>query len=147
MIRLCAGSGVALALVPEMKKVPWHGATKWLSASKAMILLNLRGNMEDLFCFSFFHEAGHVLYDGKKDLYINDGGIDDPREQKANEFAAQLLIPRDRDTEIASFRSKADVIRLANELKIFPGIVAGRFQHLTGKWNYFKEFQRRLKWV
>ncbi len=147
MIQLCADSGVALALVPEMKKVPWHGATKWLSASKAMILLNLRGKMEDLFWFSFFHEAGHILNDGKKDLYINDGGTDDPREQKANEFAAQFLIPRDRDPEIASFRAKADIIRLAEELKISPGIVAGRYQHLTRKWNFFKEFQRKFKWV
>ena len=30
-----------------------------------MILLNLRGKMEDRFWFSFFHEAGHVLYDSK----------------------------------------------------------------------------------
>ena len=147
MTQLCADSGVALALVPEMKKVPWHGATKWLSASKAMILLNLRGKKEDLFWFSFFHEAGHVLYDSKKDLYINDGGVDDPREQKANEFAAQFLILRDRDTEIASFRTKAEVVRLANELKISPGIVAGRYQHLTEKWHFFKEFQRSFKWV
>ncbi len=146
MTRLCADSGVALALVPEMKKVPWHGATKWLSASKAMILLNLRGKMEDLFWFSFFHEAGHVLHDTKKDLYINDGG-NDPREQKADEFAAQFLIPRDRDPEIAAFRKKEDVICLADELNISPGIVAGRFQHLTGKWNYFKVFQRRFEWV
>ncbi|MBW1851894.1 MAG: helix-turn-helix domain-containing protein [Deltaproteobacteria bacterium] len=147
MTKLCADSGVALGLVPEMKKVPWHGATKWLSASKAMILLNLRGKMEDLFWFSFFHEASHVLHDSKKDLYINDGGIDDPREQNANEFAAQFLIPRDRDPEVASFRTKADVIRLADKLEISPGIVAGRFQHLTGKWNYFKKFQRRFEWV
>jgi len=111
-IRLCADSGIALALVPEMKKVPWHGATKWLSASKAMILLNLRGKMEDQFWFSFFHEAGHVLYDSKKDLYINDGSIDDPREQKANEFAAEFLIPRERDPEIASLYAKADPLMI-----------------------------------
>jgi addiction module HigA family antidote len=145
-IQLCADSGVALALVPEMKKVPWHGATKWLSASKAMILLNLRGKMEDQFWFSFFHEAGHVLYDNKKDLYINDGTIDDPREYKANEFAAETLIHRDRDPEIAALRAKEDVIRLANELKIAPGIVAGRFQHLTQKWNYFNGLKRRFQW-
>jgi len=146
-IQLCADSGVALALVPEMKKVPWHGATKWLSASKAMILLNLRGKMEDQFWFSFFHEAGHVLYDSKKDLYINDGSIDDPREWKANEFAAQILIPRERDPEIASLRAKADVIRLADELKISPGVVAGRFQHLTEKWNYFNGLKRKFQWT
>jgi len=146
-IKLCADSGVALALVPEMKKVPWHGATKWLSASKAMMLLNLRGKMEDQFWFSFFHEAGHVLYDSKKDLYINDGSIDDPREHKANEFAAETLIPRDRDPQIASLRAKADVIRIANELKISPGIVAGRFQRLTKKWNYFNGLKRKFRWT
>jgi len=47
-----------------MKKVPWHGVTKWLLPSKAMILLNLRGKMEDQFWFSFFHKAGHVLHCG-----------------------------------------------------------------------------------
>jgi HTH-type transcriptional regulator/antitoxin HigA len=146
-IQLCAGSGVALALVREMKKVPWHGATKWLAASKAMILLNLRGKMEDQFWFSFFHEAGHVLYDSKKDLYINDGTVDDPREHEANEFAANILIPRDIDPEIASLKTKEDVILLANELKISPGIVAGRFQHLTPKWSYFNGLKRKFQWA
>jgi HTH-type transcriptional regulator/antitoxin HigA len=145
-IQLCAGSGVALALVREMKKVPWHGATKWLAASKAMILLNLRGKMEDQFWFSFFHEAGHVLYDSKKDLYINDGTVDDPREHEANEFAANILIPRDIDPKIASLKTKEDVILLANELKISPGIVAGRFQHLTQKWSYFNGLKRKFQW-
>jgi len=146
-IQFCADSGVALALVREIKKVPWNGATKWLSASKAMILLNLRGKMEDQFWFSFFHEAGHVLYDSKKDLYINDGTINDPREHEANEFAANILIPRDRDPEIASIRAKEDVISLANELKISPGIVAGRFQHLTKKWSYFNGLKRKFQWT
>ncbi len=147
MIRFCSESGVALALVPEMKKVPWHGATKWLSASKAMILLNLRGKAEDQFWFSFFHEAGHVLHDSKRDLYINDGSTDDPREQKANDFAAKILIPRDRDSEIASMRAKADVICLARELEISPGIVVGRFQRLTKKWNYFNGLKRKFQWI
>lgn len=147
MRNLCAESGVALALVPEMKKVPWHGATKWLTASKAMILLNLRGKTEDQFWFSFFHEAGHVLHDSKKDLYINDGSIDDLRERKANEFAADILIPREREPEIASLRTKADVTRIADELGVSPGIVVGRFQHLTQKWNYFNGLKRKFQWV
>ena len=147
MLSLCGESGVALSLIQEMSKVPWHGATKWLSASKAMILLNLRGKMEDQFWFSFFHEAGHVLNDGKKDLYINDGSIDDPREQKANEFATEILIPHERDPEIVLLRAKADVIRLANELQISPGIVVGRFQRLTEKWNYFNGFKRKFQWA
>lgn len=147
MISLCADSGVAIALVPEMKKVPWHGATKWLSATKAMILLNLRGKAEDQFWFSFFHEAGHVLYDGKKDLLINNGSEDDPREKRANAFAADFLIPPEYDKTIIRMKSKNEITRLANELQIAPGIVAGRFQRLTKKWSYFKDLIRPFHWA
>lgn len=144
--RLCAESGVALALVRELKKVPWSGATKWLSPKKAMILLSLRGRGEDRFWFSFFHEAGHVLYDNKKDLYINDESDSDPREEKANQFAADFLIPPQYNKEITRFKTKAQIIRLADGLDIAPGIVAGRYQHLTDQWNYFNDLIKKLKW-
>ncbi len=49
--------------------------------------------------------------------------------------------------EIASLRAKADVIRLAAEFKISPGIVVGRFQRLTEKWNYFNGLKRRFEWA
>ncbi len=88
---LCARSGVVLALVPEMREAPWRGATKWLSSNKALILLNPPGKAEDPFWFSFFHEAGHVLHDSKKKLYINDGIKKDPRERKADDFAVRVL--------------------------------------------------------
>lgn len=147
MVDLCAESGVALVFVPETKKVPWHGATKWLSASKAMILLNLRCKKEDIFWFSFFHEAGHVLNDGKKYLYINDGTADDPAERQANEYAAQMLIPKERDEAIRLYRSKAEIVFLADILGVSPGIVAGRYQHLTGKWNLFSGLIRKFQCV
>ncbi len=146
MVQLCADAGVAVVLVKEMKKVPWHGATRWLSASKAMILLNLRGKTEDPFWISFFHEAGHVLNDSKKDLYINDGKSDNPQEQKAAEFAAEILIPKSRNPEIVAKRSKQDLMQLADELKLSPGVVAGRYQRLTGKWNFFNGLKRKFQW-
>ena len=146
VIKLCAESGIALALVPEMKKVPWSGATKWLSPQKALIILNLRGKGEDKFWFSFFHEAGHVLHDSKKDLLINDGTDSDPREVKANFFAAEYLIPTRYNDEIRAFRSGSDVENLARKLEISPGIVAGRYQHLTKRWSYYKAFIRTFQW-
>jgi len=147
MISLCADSGVSVVPVPEMKKVPWHGATKWLSKSKAMILLDLRGKAEDQFWFSFFHEAGHVVNDRKKDLFINDGNEDDPSERRANEFAADFLIPSTYDDAISCSRSRAEIIGIANELQIAPGIVAGRFQRLTEKWSYFRDLIRSFQWA
>lgn len=143
---LCSKAGIALVLIPEMKKVPWNGATRWLSASKAMILLNLRGKTEDQFWFSFFHEAGHILHDSKKDVYINDGSQNDPRESKADEFAAEILIPQNWNHEIERMRSYADVQKIADNLKISPGIVVGRFQHLTRKWKQFNNLKRTFKW-
>lgn len=147
MKRLCAESGVAVSFVREMKKVPWSGATKWLTPNKAMVLLCLRGKGEDKFWFSFFHEAGHVLHDSKKDLLINDGSHDDPREDRANQYAADLLIPPKYNEYICHIRSKAEVFALAAELDIAPGIVAGRYQHLTQKWHFFKDLIRPLNWA
>lgn len=146
MRKLCAEAGVALSLVPEMRKAPWNGATKWLSSQKVMILLCLRGKSEDKFWFSFFHEAGHVLHDSKKDLLINDGSSDDPREETANRFAADFLIPSRYDEEIRACRSRDEIVRLANRLGISSGIVAGRYQHLTKRWNYFKGLIRTFQW-
>jgi addiction module HigA family antidote len=147
MKRLCAETGVAVALVREMKKVPWSGATKWLTPNKAMILLCLRGKGEDKFWFSFFHEAGHVLHDSKKDLMINDGRHDDPREERADKFASDLLIPVKYNEAICGLRSRAEVVELAAELGIAPGIVAGRYQFLTKKWDFFKDLIRSLEWA
>jgi len=146
MKRLCASAGVAVALVREMKKVPWNGATKWLSPHKAMILLCLRGKGEDRFWFSFFHEAGHVLNDNKKLLLVNDGTEDDPREGRANCYAADTLIPPQYNDRIRACRAKSDVVSLARELDIAPGIVAGRYQFLTNKWSFYKDVIRQLQW-
>ena len=40
-----------------------------------------------------------------------------------------------------------DVISLAHKLKISPGIIAGRFQRLTKKWNYFNGLKRKFQWA
>ena len=130
-----------------MKKVPWNGATKWLSPEKVMILLNLRGKGEDKFWFSFFHEAGHVLHDSKKDLLINDGSLDDPREARANQFAAETLVPTRYDGRIRAARNAAEIAAIADTLGVSPGIVAGRYQFVTGKWGWFKKLIRRLDWA
>ena len=147
MKRICAEAGVAVAFVREMKKVPWSGATRWLTPRKAMILLSLRGKGEDKFWFSFFHEAGHVLNDSKKDLLINDGTYKDEREKRADAFASEFLIPSRFNPVILKFRSKAEIISLADELDISPGIVAGRYQFLTRRWNFFNDLILKLEWA
>ncbi|MFA6845036.1 MAG: helix-turn-helix domain-containing protein [Sphaerochaetaceae bacterium] len=147
MRKICAESGVALALVPELKKVPWNGASKWLSPSKAMILLNLRGKGEDIFWFSFFHEAYHVLHGEKKRLYIAEKNSTDEEEQNADRFAADILIPEKYDSVIVGFTTEQEILALAQDLSLSPGIVAGRYRHLTEKWTHFKGLTRTFTWT
>lgn len=150
MKKFCSASGIALALVKEIKKVPWHGATKWLSSDKAMILLNLRGKGEDQFWFSFFHEAGHILHDSKdskKDLLINDGKENDPREARANRYAEDVLIPKDKRDRLEYLRTPSEVKAYAKELGISPGIVVGQFHHVTHKWTLFHNLIKKFAWV
>lgn len=146
MRRLCAKAGVALALVREISKVPWNGATKWLAPDKAMILLNLRGKGEDIYWFSFFHEANHVLVGKKQRIYIAETGSTDEEELKADRFAAETLIPAEFNQRIAAIKSSTELQTLAKELDICTGIVAGRFRFLTKKWTFFKELTRTFQW-
>ncbi len=149
MRRLCAEAGVALALVPEIKGAPWSGAAEWLSPIKAMILVNLRGKSEDKFWFSFFHEAGHILHDSKKDRFIDDGKPyrDKPEEKRADEFAAEILIPATHNPVIKAARSALEIRQIAARLQISPGIVAGRYQFLTQKWTNFNGLKAKFEWA
>jgi len=147
MRTLCADAGVALCFERGIAKAPWHGASRWLSPDKAMLLLSLRGKRDDQFWFSFFHEAGHILHDSKKEMFLNDGHSDDPSEQKANDFASEILIPKKHDKEIETFTTENELYKLADTLNIAPGIVAGRYQYLHGNFKKFNNLKRTLKWA
>lgn len=130
VVRLCADAGVAVTFVPELPKTRASGATWWLTPAKAVILLSLRYKSDDHLWFSFFHEAGHILLHGKKDVFIEDNHSSD-KEDEANRFASDFLIPANKlKTFISTTRISKDAIcTLAEELGIAPGIIAGRLQH------------------
>jgi Zn-dependent peptidase ImmA (M78 family) len=111
-----------------------------------MVIINLRGKREDKFWFSFFHEAGHVLNDNKKNLYINDNS-DDPVEERANKFATSLLFPKDYKSVIPTLRSKQKIISYANKTNLSCGIVAGQYQFLTNKWGWYNDMIRKFVWA
>ena len=131
-VRLCAEAGVAVAFVPELPKVRASGAARWITPNKALIQVNLRFKSDDQLWFSLFHEAGHILRHGKREVFVDDGGEHDDKEEDANQFAANFLIPpRDYREFTARTRhySKAEIVDFAEQLGIAPGIVVGRLQH------------------
>ncbi|MGQ4810321.1 hypothetical protein NKDENANG_03778 [Candidatus Entotheonellaceae bacterium PAL068K] len=133
MTALCAQAGVALCLVPELPKSGANGAARWLSARKALIQLSIRDKWADIFWFTFFHEACHLLHHRTRRRLVIDG-IADPDtaelEVEANQFARDLLIPPEAwqvFCKQGSFTSQS-VGKFARSIQIAPFIVVGRLQ-------------------
>jgi HTH-type transcriptional regulator/antitoxin HigA len=146
LISSCAAAGVVVAFVPELPKLRVCGATRWLSAEKALIQLTLRYKTDDHLWFTFFHEAGHILLHGKRSIFVEEfrrvRKAVEPQstvaarslaeeEEQANRFAGDFLIP---PVEYQSFVKVGDfsvgsIRRFASNFEIAPGIVLGRLQH------------------
>jgi len=157
MLELCASAGVAFVVVKQFPKSGANGVARWLSADKAMIQLSTRRRWTDIFWFSFYHEAKHVLDREKKRTFVDQwngqllkGINDDPEaETDADRFAADILIPPD---EWAAFVasgpwSPARVRDFAQRVGIHPGIVVGRLQHegLVG-YARLNDLRRKFVW-
>ena len=127
---LCARAGVILAIVPAPKNCPVCGATRWLTPEKALLMLSDRYKSNDQFWFSFFHEAAHLLFHGKKILHIDIGSqIDCDDEKQADNYASNILIPPEFAKQLSKITTNEDSIRqFAKDLGIAPGIVVGRMQ-------------------
>ncbi len=147
---LCASAGVAVVFVPELPKTGIYGATRWISG-KAIIQLSLRYKSDDHLWFTFFHEAGHILKHGRKDVFLEGKGMDGEKEEEANAFARDFLIPAaDFRRFICSWdgRSLAPIKSFARDIGIAPGIIVGRLQH-EKKLNFQtgNKMKARYRWV
>jgi hypothetical protein len=150
-IEACAAAGVALVMVPEFPKLGVCGATRWLSPEKALIQLSLHYKRDDQLWFSLFHEAGHILVHGKRDIFVEQKkAAKNAEEEEANKFAADFLIPPESYRHFVSGGDfiHASIANYAASLEIAPSIVVGRLQHDKvigfGKLN---EFRVRIDWA
>jgi HTH-type transcriptional regulator/antitoxin HigA len=84
---------------------------------------------DDQLWFTLFHELGHVLLHGDKDLYLN--GEQTAAAAEANTYASDVLIPPAFEDRLPRTRDIAAVRQLADGLGIAPSIVLGRVQRET----------------
>jgi plasmid maintenance system antidote protein VapI/Zn-dependent peptidase ImmA (M78 family) len=128
---LCAQAGVAVVLTKEIPRAAVSGAARWLSKKDMpLIQLSLKFKTDDQFWFSFYHEAGHVLLHGRRNLYIDYGVHNKTEEEReASAFARDLLIPPEHSSQLPYLRSKALIRRFASSIGVSPSIVVGRLQH------------------
>lgn len=132
MVRLAAECGVAVVFVPEVTGARCAGAARWVH-DRPMAQLSLRFGTDDQLWFTFFHELAHILLHGKKDVFISDGSTDHDsyghKEEEADHFARDLLIPREFVPELAGLSSLAAMRDFADRIGVSPGVVVGRLQH------------------
>lgn len=57
-------------------------------------------NEYDRFWFTFFHEAGHILNHGKKDIFLEDieySNLDLEKEKEVDEFAVEWTLSNEEE--------------------------------------------------
>ncbi len=149
LVKRCAGCGVAVVIVRAPRGCLASGATKFLSPTKALLMLSFRYLSDDHFWFTFFHEAGHLLLHGKKAMFLEGENMMSTKdEREANDFSARFLVPRQYQGELLQLPINAlAVIKFARRVGISPGIVVGQLQH-TGRLqkNELNTLKRRFKW-
>ena len=126
LVELLSECGIALVFLPHIKSSFLHGAT-FQDGKKIVVGLTVRGKDADRFWFSFFHEIGHIVL-GHVGL---ERGTTEDDESKADEFAANTLIPEDNFEEFVSaqgYKSQEAIVSFANKMGIDRGIVVGRLQ-------------------
>lgn len=79
----------------------------------------------DVFWFSFFHEIGHILLHGKKDIFLEDKAMtfdNLKKEQEADHFASNILLPYPAELEIISSNdfSRDTIIASARKYHTHP---------------------------
>ena len=132
--KMCAECGVVVVITKNLPKAPISGATRWFH-NKPIIQLSDRFQLSDHFWFTFFHEAAHILLHGKKDIFLDNVEgtlIDLKKEDEANNFAANLLMPDDEWQQIIQDRpvTKEKIVGFSKQFKTPAGVIVGRLQRL-----------------
>lgn len=129
---ICSEAGVKVVHTPCINKAPISGSTRWLNDTP-FIQLTGRYNRNDIFWFTFFHEAGHIILHGKKDIFLENLEYSDKdleKEKEADSFAIKWTFSDEEEAEIVEslpLRNQ-DIKKFAKKFKTHPAIIIGRLQ-------------------
>ena len=130
---LCAEAGVKVVHTPCLPKAPLNGSTRWIN-NTPLIQLTGRHKRNDIFWFTFFHEAGHIILHRKKDIFLEDVDYPDKdmeKEKEADEFAAhRLLTTAEEQAVLDAGPLNEEMIRaFAEKFNTHPAVIVGRLQY------------------
>ncbi len=138
--KLLSPVGIRFVVVEALPGSKIDGACLWLTKTAPAIALSLRYDRHDMFWHALLHELDHIEHEEgqdvpmlDRDLFVYDQKTKPAEELRANDNAADRLIPSHNfDAFVAQANksySEANIIRFADRMKIHPGIVVGRLQH------------------
>jgi HTH-type transcriptional regulator/antitoxin HigA len=130
---LCHSAGVGLIYTMCISKAPISGAARWIGGNP-LIQLTDRYKSNNHFWFTFFHEVGHILLHGKKDVFLDEFdpyAADKKKESEADDFANKQLLPGDFINDLPNEITEKDIRKIASKYRTHPAVVVGRLQHLN----------------
>lgn len=130
---ICAKCGIKLIYTECLPKAPISGATRWIQ-NVPCIQLSGRYKTQDRFWFNFFHEIGHILLHGKKDIFLEDthySTYQKEKEDEADKFASDTLLDSKQEQELIrlSHFTKEPILHFSETINTAPSIIVGRLQH------------------
>lgn len=139
--------GIILIFEPHLPNTYINGVTYKLNGEKGIIMISDRGKKDDILWFTLFHEIGHLLKHGKKEIFIDmENGENSLIETEADNFAKNSLIPcAEYQTFKKSLINEKNIIEFSKKINVTPGIVVGRLQKdgIIG-WNQFNNLIERI---
>jgi len=129
---LCLLAGVKVIYTPCIKQAPISGATRWIN-EHPVVQMTGRYNQNDRFWFTFFHELGHILLHGKKEIFLEDieySDYDKQKEKEADEFAIKWTFSEEEEKEVSKNEvlTETDIVKYAAKFNTHPAIIIGRLQ-------------------
>ena len=145
---LCSEAGVAVVVVKTPSGCHASGASRMISADKAMMLLSFRHRSDDHFWFTVFHELGHLILHGGETFVDGEDTIVDALEEEANQFAADCILPESERRELVSLSTdRKSVLSFSRANGISAGLTVGQMQHLKIiAHNKLNTLKRRWAW-
>jgi HTH-type transcriptional regulator / antitoxin HigA len=130
---LCLKAGLKVIYTNCLPKAPLNGVTRWIG-DNPIIQLSDRYKRYDIFWFTFFHEIGHLLLHGKKDIFIEtikSSLKKDNKEREADEFAIKWTLSSEEENEILKKEklNYDDIFNFAKKFNTHHSIIIGRLQH------------------
>ncbi len=131
--RTLASMGIRFLVLRHLPKSRMDGASLSMPDGSPLIAMSLRYDRIDNFWHTLMHEVSHILH-GEQMLDADiRKSASDTNEKRADEDAAEYLIPAHRLTDfvhrVGPYYSKESINRFANTLSIHPGVVVGQLFH------------------